>query len=145
MQYKLEVYCGVSVSPKFRSQQGTALQMGAYCGTNWRCTASTFQTSCTGWGFLRSAQDFSQFLVKFSQSSPEFGGKTTPRLVVGRSFAASRWLLFGRMVTSLGQDNVASSKHRQGRNPPQKIQDISLFVVSFPGEIQGKGPKTPKL
>ena len=28
MQYKLEVYCGLSLSPKFRSQQGTALQMG---------------------------------------------------------------------------------------------------------------------
>ena len=27
LQYKL-VYCGVSLSPKFRSQQGTALQMG---------------------------------------------------------------------------------------------------------------------
>ena len=25
-------------------------------GTNWRCTASTFQTSRTGWGFLNSAQ-----------------------------------------------------------------------------------------
>ena len=24
----MEVYCGVSLSPKFRSQQGTALQMG---------------------------------------------------------------------------------------------------------------------
>ena len=29
---------------------------GAYCGTNWRCTASTFQTSCKGWGFMNSAQ-----------------------------------------------------------------------------------------
>ena len=28
LQYRLEVYCGVSLSPKFRSQQGTALQMG---------------------------------------------------------------------------------------------------------------------
>ena len=28
LQYKLEVHCGVSLSPKFRSQQGTALQMG---------------------------------------------------------------------------------------------------------------------
>ena len=28
LQYKLEVYCGVSLSPKLRSQQGTALQMG---------------------------------------------------------------------------------------------------------------------
>ena len=27
LQYKLEVYCGVSLSPKHRSQQGTALQM----------------------------------------------------------------------------------------------------------------------
>ena len=26
--YKLEVYCGVSLSPKLRSQQGRALQMG---------------------------------------------------------------------------------------------------------------------
>ena len=25
---------------------------GACCGTNWRCTACTFQTRCTGWGFL---------------------------------------------------------------------------------------------
>ena len=55
LQYKLEVYCGVSFSPKLRSQRGTALQMGGvgeYCGTNWRCTTSTFQTRCTGWGFL---------------------------------------------------------------------------------------------
>ena len=28
LRYKLEVCCGVSLSPKFRSQQGTALQMG---------------------------------------------------------------------------------------------------------------------
>ena len=28
LQYKLEVYCGVSISPKFRSQRGTGLQMG---------------------------------------------------------------------------------------------------------------------
>ena len=28
LQYKLEVYCGVSRSPKQRSQQRTALQMG---------------------------------------------------------------------------------------------------------------------
>ena len=28
---------------------------GSYCGTNWRCTASTFWTSCAGWGFLNSA------------------------------------------------------------------------------------------
>ena len=28
LQYKLVVYCGVSLSPKLRSQQGTALQMG---------------------------------------------------------------------------------------------------------------------
>ena len=28
LQYKLEVYCGVSLSPKLRSQRGTALQMG---------------------------------------------------------------------------------------------------------------------
>ena len=27
MQYKLEVYCGVSLPPKLRSQRGTALQM----------------------------------------------------------------------------------------------------------------------
>ena len=28
MQYKLEVYCGVCLFPKLRSQRGTALQMG---------------------------------------------------------------------------------------------------------------------
>ena len=28
LRYKLEVYCGISLSPKFRSQQGIALQMG---------------------------------------------------------------------------------------------------------------------
>ena len=28
LQYKLEVHCGVSLSPKLRSQQGIALQMG---------------------------------------------------------------------------------------------------------------------
>ena len=28
LQCKLEVYCGVSLSPKLRSQRGTALQMG---------------------------------------------------------------------------------------------------------------------
>ena len=28
LQNKLEVYCGVSLSPKLSSQQGTALQMG---------------------------------------------------------------------------------------------------------------------
>ena len=28
LQYKLEVYCGVSLSPKLRSQQGTALKTG---------------------------------------------------------------------------------------------------------------------
>ena len=28
MQYELEVYCGGSLSPKLRSQRGTALQMG---------------------------------------------------------------------------------------------------------------------
>ena len=28
LQYKLEAYCGVSLSPKLRSQRGTTLQMG---------------------------------------------------------------------------------------------------------------------
>ena len=28
LQHKFEVYCGISLSPKLRSQQGTALQMG---------------------------------------------------------------------------------------------------------------------
>ena len=28
LQYKLAVFCGVSLSPKLRSQRGTALQMG---------------------------------------------------------------------------------------------------------------------
>ena len=28
MQYKLEVYCGVSLSSRLKSQRGTALQMG---------------------------------------------------------------------------------------------------------------------
>ena len=39
LQYRLEVYCGVSLSSKLRSQQGTALQMGGVVGTNWRCIA----------------------------------------------------------------------------------------------------------
>ena len=48
LQYKLEVYYGVSLSSQ-------PYKWGAYCGTNWSCTASTIQTSCTGWGFLNSA------------------------------------------------------------------------------------------
>ena len=32
LQYKLEVYCGVSLSPKLRSQRGIALQMGGVLG-----------------------------------------------------------------------------------------------------------------
>ena len=34
-----EVYCWVSLSSRLRSQEGPAIQMGAYCRTNWRCTA----------------------------------------------------------------------------------------------------------
>ena len=43
--------------PFLRSSEASKAQRykwEAYCGTNWRCTASTFQTSCTGWGFLNS-------------------------------------------------------------------------------------------
>ena len=59
LQYKLEVYCGVSLSSRLRTSKPARCSVtngGAYCGTNWRCTASTFQESCAGWGFLNSAQ-----------------------------------------------------------------------------------------
>ena len=37
-----EAHCRVSLSSKLRSQESTAIQMGAYCRTNWRCTAVLF-------------------------------------------------------------------------------------------------------
>ena len=53
LRYKWD--CGVSLSSRLSSQQAQRYKWGAYCGTNSRCIASTFQTSCTGWGFLNSA------------------------------------------------------------------------------------------
>ena len=44
LQYKWEAYCGVSLSSKPRSQESTArYKLGAYCHTNWRCTAVLFR------------------------------------------------------------------------------------------------------
>ena len=39
LPYKWEVHCWVSLSSRLRSQEGPAIQWGAYCRTNWRCTA----------------------------------------------------------------------------------------------------------
>ena len=55
---QMEAYCGTSgmciaAFPFLQGLEASKAQRykwGAYCGTNWRCTASTFQTSCTGWG-----------------------------------------------------------------------------------------------
>ena len=64
-RYKWEAHCGTNRRaaveiggvlwrfPFFKAQR---YKWGAHCGTNWRCTACTFQTSCTRWGFLKSAQ-----------------------------------------------------------------------------------------
>ena len=48
----------IAVFPFLQSLEASKAQRykwEAYCGTNWRSTASTSQTSCTGWGFLNSA------------------------------------------------------------------------------------------
>ena len=51
----MEVYCGISFLQSSEASKAQRCKWVAYCGTNWRCTASTFQTSCTGWGFLNSS------------------------------------------------------------------------------------------
>ena len=69
-RYKWEVYCGTNgrrtavqiggvllrfpFSKALKPARHSVTNGGAYCGTNWRSTASTFHTSCTGWGFLYS-------------------------------------------------------------------------------------------
>ena len=61
--YKWEAYCGtnrrcIAAFPFLQGLEASKAQRykwEAYCGTNWRRIASTFQTSCTGWGFLNSA------------------------------------------------------------------------------------------
>ena len=58
LQYKWEVYCWASLSSKLRSQEGPAIQMGAYCRTNWRCTA-VLSSRPVAVGNENSAQSFS--------------------------------------------------------------------------------------
>ena len=43
LQYRWEAYCRVSLPSKLRSQESTVIQTGAYCRTNWRCTAVLFR------------------------------------------------------------------------------------------------------
>ena len=43
LQCKWEVYCWVSLSLKLRSQEVRRYKWGAYCCTNWRCTAVLFR------------------------------------------------------------------------------------------------------
>ena len=50
--------CSQHCRTNWRCQQGTALQMGGVLRYKFRrCIASTFQTSCTGWGLLNSSQN----------------------------------------------------------------------------------------
>ena len=66
--YKWE-WC-TAAFPFLRSLEASKAQRykwGAYCSTNWRCTASPFQTSCTGWGFPNSPQKHCVTSPKVSQ------------------------------------------------------------------------------
>ena len=70
LRYKWEAYYGTNSNSNsnwrciaafpflqgLEASEARRYKWRAYCGTNWRCTSSTFQTSCTGWGFLNSAQ-----------------------------------------------------------------------------------------
>ena len=54
LQYKLAVYCGVSLPSSLRSEEGTAIQWGGgHCRSHSRSVALRFRQ---GWGFLNSAQ-----------------------------------------------------------------------------------------
>ena len=65
LRCKWEAYCGTNgrctaAFPYLQGLEASKAQRykwgGGDCGINWKCTASTFQISCTGWGFLNSAQ-----------------------------------------------------------------------------------------
>ena len=55
LQYKLEVYSGVSLSSRLRSQRGAGSEVGAVQQYKLEVYCQYFQTSCTCWGFLHSA------------------------------------------------------------------------------------------
>ena len=85
LQYKWEAYCRVSLSSKLRSQESMAIQMGAYCRTNWRCTAVLFSQVVgfwgLGWGFRNIAHSPSTIRNENSNYYPhDFFGmvKSTP-------------------------------------------------------------------
>ena len=59
LQYKLEVYCGASLlSQSLEASKAQRYKWWAYCGTNWRCTASTLVFPI-GALFLKSIRAFS--------------------------------------------------------------------------------------
>ena len=58
LQYKLEVYCGVSLSPKLRSQQGTALQMGGILRYKLEVYRQYFSDTLYGLGVPKQSPKF---------------------------------------------------------------------------------------
>ena len=105
LQYKLEVYCGVSLSPKLRSQQGTALQMRGVlrCKLEVYCECSLDKLD-GGWGFLNSAH-FLGFLMFFPSCSAQSRPSKVPKPVGGR---------FGYFFFCLLGGGAGGSPRRQG-------------------------------
>ena len=87
LQYKLEMYCGVSLSPKLRSHRGTALQMGGVLRYKLQVYRQYFQTSCTGWGFLNSPH------LRSFEFSNRFRGDSAAMLQSALRFQVARDLI----------------------------------------------------
>ena len=77
LQYKLEVYCGVSLSPKLGSQRGTALQMGGVLRYTWEVYRQYFSEKLHGLGVPKRSPE-ETFRRTFLQNPKVNILKTTP-------------------------------------------------------------------
>ena len=95
LRYKYETYCSTNwrcivAFPCLQGLEASEARLykwGVYCGTNWRCTTSTFQASCTGWGFLNSAQNMVSESTASNTELTEFFGS---RRVLGEELSEFR-------------------------------------------------------
>ena len=87
LRYKLGVYCGVSLSPKFRIQQGTALQMGGVLRYKLEVYCLYFSDKLYGSGVPEQCPHFWVYVI--SSASTVLDRKSCTHTMIGPGLLCS--------------------------------------------------------